>query len=605
VIRILTFLLIINALFSCSSDSSTALIECTELSLKDSRENYKIIDLRKPEKFNQGHIPKAINIWRDNIVNREKDYGGMMAEKAVIESLFGKLGIKNGDQIIIYDDKGLCDAARLWWILDYYGYLKVKLLNGGFTKWKKENHPVSLDTVVLKRTIFTFNNSTAKKRHYADIHEVKKAISDSDIVLLDTRELEEYTGDFMKKGAFRSGRIPSSTWFNWSETVDYKNSTQFKDLEKLKYMYASRGVTPDKEIIAYCQSGVRSAHTTFVLTQLLNYPNVKNYDGSWIEWSYFKDFPIEKGVNTIITKSKKSVQRIIPISKKNYWDVFAKAYKNYPKYVWSEITMSVSKWYKNYFWLLVVLSFVVWLLEVIFPWRKDQSIFRKDFLLDTFYMFFNFFLFKIIIFFAFSVVIEHWFSGVIGGIDKLVIYDTSQLHPLVQLIVFFVALDFVQWTTHVVLHRYNFLWQFHKVHHSVEQMGFAAHFRFHWMENIFYTPMKFIMMMLIGNFSPENAFVVYYITIAIGHLNHANIGLSYGVFKYIINNPKMHIWHHAHELPAERKNGVNFGISLSIWDYIFKTAYIPYSGRDIKIGFEGIKVFPKSFFKQLLYGFYK
>ena len=294
-IRILTFFLIISTLISCSSDSDAALIEYAELSQKYSRENYKVIDLRKPEKYRLGHIPNAINIWRTDIVDSEKNYGGMMAKRAIIESLFGKLGIKNGDQIIIYDDKGLCDAARLWWILDYYGYSKVKLLNGGFTKWKKENRPVSLDNVILEKTSFTFTNSTDQKTHYADINEVKNAISNPDVILLDTRELEEYTGDFMKKGAYRSGRIPSSSWCNWSETVDYKNSTQFKGLEKLKNIYASKGISPDKEIIVYCQSGVRSAHTTFVLTQLLNYPNVKNYDGSWIEWSYFKELSIEKG----------------------------------------------------------------------------------------------------------------------------------------------------------------------------------------------------------------------------------------------------------------------------------------------------------------------
>ena len=309
-IRILTFFLIISTLFSCSSDSDAALIECTELSQKYSREDYKVIDLRKPEKYRLGHIPNAINIWRNDIVNSEKDYGGMMAKRNAIESLFGKLGIKNGDQIIIYDDKGLCDAARLWWILDFYGYSKVKLLNGGFTKWKKGNGLISLDTVVVEEASFTFTNSPDQKMHYyADISEVKNAISDSNVVLLDTRELEEYTGDFMKKGAYRSGRIPSSYWCNWSETVDYKNSTQFKDLEKLKMIYASKGITPDKEIIVYCQSGVRSAHTTFVLTQLLNYPNVKNYDGSWIEWSYFKELPIEKGVNTTVSLSKKKFEK--------------------------------------------------------------------------------------------------------------------------------------------------------------------------------------------------------------------------------------------------------------------------------------------------------
>jgi len=152
-----------------------------------------------------------------------------------------------------------------------------------------------------------------------------------------------------------------------------------------------------------------------------------------------------------------------------------------------------------------------------------------------------------------------------------------------------------------MLHRYEFLWNFHKVHHSVEEMGFAAHLRFHWMENVVYTPMKYIIMLLIGNFNPEDAFIVYYISIAIGHINHANINVTYGPFKYILNNPAMHIWHHAEELPKDHPHGMNYGISLSIWDYIFKTDYVPHSGRDIELGFKDDDKFPKDFVSQELY----
>lgn len=286
----------------------------------------------------------------------------------------------------------------------------------------------------------------------------------------------------------------------------------------------------------------------------------------------------------------------------NYWEIFINSFGNYGNYIWKEITFQVSPWYVNYFWMLTILSLVVWLLEILFPWRKNQPIFRKDFWLDVFYMYFNFYLFKLIIFFAFSNLTASLFESLLpNGANSLIIYDTKQLPHAVQLIVFFVALDLIQWFTHVLLHRYNFLWNFHKVHHSVEEMGFAAHLRFHWMENVFYTPMKYIVMMLIGNFNPDDAYIVYYISIAIGHLNHANINLTYGPLKYIFNNPAMHIWHHAKKLPNEHPHGVNFGISLSLWDYLFKTAYIPSSGRDITLGFENIKKFPKTFFKQFIY----
>jgi sterol desaturase/sphingolipid hydroxylase (fatty acid hydroxylase superfamily) len=192
-----------------------------------------------------------------------------------------------------------------------------------------------------------------------------------------------------------------------------------------------------------------------------------------------------------------------------------------------------------------------------------------------------------------------------GDITSLAIVDMSQYALWLQLLIFFIATDFVQWFTHVLLHRFNFLWRFHKVHHSVEQMGFAAHLRFHWMENVFYTPMKYIMVMLIGGFTPEMAYIVFYFAIAIGHLNHANIALDYGPLKYILNNPKMHIWHHVKEMPKDRQYGINFGITLSIWDYIFRTNYIPSSGRDIPLGFKNIEKYPKKFFGLMASGFGK
>lgn len=291
---------------------------------------------------------------------------------------------------------------------------------------------------------------------------------------------------------------------------------------------------------------------------------------------------------------------------KSYSEVFFESFSSYWNYIVSEVTFQTGVWYVNYFWMLIALSIVVWGLEIAFPWRKNQPIIRKDFWLDAFYMIFNFYLFRLIIFMAFSNVTEKAMQDLFGGdLSSLALFDMAAWNPWVQLLVFFLALDFIQWFTHVLLHRYDFLWRFHKVHHSVEQMGFAAHLRYHWMENVFYTPMKYIALLLIGGFDVEMAFIAYYISIAIGHLNHANLNLDYGPFKYILNNPKMHIWHHAHDLPEDRRRGVNFGISLSIWDYIFRTNYIPSSGRDIPLGFPNLAKFPKTFVGQLFYGFGK
>jgi sterol desaturase/sphingolipid hydroxylase (fatty acid hydroxylase superfamily) len=261
-------------------------------------------------------------------------------------------------------------------------------------------------------------------------------------------------------------------------------------------------------------------------------------------------------------------------------------------------------WYVNYFWGLVLISFLVWGLEMAFPWRKEQSVFRKDFWLDGFYMFFNFFVFSVFIA-GFYAVTEKAMGSIGLQMDSLALIDLKSLPLAVQLILFFIVLDFVQWFTHILLHRYEFLWRFHKVHHSVEEMGFAAHLRYHWMENIFYKPLKTLAVMVLGGFEPSMAFAVHFFAILIGHLNHANIKITWGPLRYLLNNPVMHLYHHAKHLPSQYPRGVNFGISLSIWDYIFGTHYIPEEGGKIELGFEEVEQFPKTFWGQVFYGFKK
>ena len=260
-------------------------------------------------------------------------------------------------------------------------------------------------------------------------------------------------------------------------------------------------------------------------------------------------------------------------------------------------------WYTNYFWGLIIISLVIWSLEVLFPWRKEQKFFRKDFWLDGFYMFFNFFLFSIAISGIYDL-LEHLFYSVGLNPKSFAFVNILDFPLAIQLLVFFVILDFVQWVTHILLHKIPLFWQFHKIHHSVKEMGFAAHLRYHWMENILYKPLKTFGVMLLGGFEPEQAYIVHFIAVAIGHLNHANIKFSWGPLKYLLNNPIMHLHHHAYALP-KGKFGVNFGISLSLWDYLFNTHHVPDSDGSIKIGFPGDEKLPNSFLKQLLYGFKK
>ena len=285
-----------------------------------------------------------------------------------------------------------------------------------------------------------------------------------------------------------------------------------------------------------------------------------------------------------------------------YLDTFINAFNGTVDWTWKSILFEVP-WYTNYFWGLISISLFVWVLEIIFPWRKEQSVFRKDFWLDGFYMFFNFFIFSIAIS-GFYRLLQVGFSD-IGITSKSIAFIDPSTWPMwLQLLVFFIILDFVQWFTHTLLHKYSFLWKFHKVHHSVKEMGFAAHLRYHWMENIFYKPLKTFAVMILFGFEPEQAYIVHFIAITIGHFNHANIKITWGPLKYIINNPVMHLHHHAYDVP-EGRYGVNFGISLSLWDYIFKTNYIPEDSGTIDLGFPGVDKFPKSFIDQNTYGFRK
>jgi len=282
---------------------------------------------------------------------------------------------------------------------------------------------------------------------------------------------------------------------------------------------------------------------------------------------------------------------------KEYLDIIINSYQGYFNYLVAEITHPSLH---NYVYMLLGVSLFFWGLEASRPWRKDQPLLRQDFFLDGFYMFFNFFLFPLLIFIAvsnLSFALFNRFSALLG-VSNLIAVNLAALPKVLQLVIFFICRDFIQFNIHRLLHRSDFLWQFHQVHHSVKQMGFAAHLRFHWMENVFYRSLEFIPLGLLG-FGATDFFLVHIFALVIGHSNHTNYRLPLGPLKYIFNNPQMHIWHHAKELPY--RYGCNFGISLSIWDYLFKTDYIPKDGRDVPLGFYGDESFPKNFLGQAVF----
>ena len=194
-----------------------------------------------------------------------------------------------------------------------------------------------------------------------------------------------------------------------------------------------------------------------------------------------------------------------------YSHIIIQSYSDYFNYLKNEL---LAFHFENYFYGLIVISLAVFLLEIIFPWRKNQPIIRKDFWLDIFYMFFNFFILNLIILIALSNVTAQLLDDFLGtfglNLMSIKIIDLSLYPKIIALLAFFIISDFIQWLTHRMLHRVPFFWNFHKTHHSVQQMGFAAHFRHNWVEPIIYKSMLYIPISLIGGFTIQDVFIVHF-----------------------------------------------------------------------------------------------
>jgi len=290
-----------NSLIPSEEKASSYIIEADEMLEIYSNENVKIVDFRKEKNYNEGHIEGAIQLWRSDLENQTYPYGGMLPQPETIETLFSSLGITNEDSIIVYDDRGSCDAVRFWWILQYYNFKTVRILNGGIDAWKELDGVITTQNTVVKPSMFSLNNEVKNSINVTKEEVLKKISTGSNSILLDTRNLEEFSGKRQKKGAAKGGRIPKSKLFDWENAIDYSNNKKLKSVEELKQLVSSLNILEHDTIITYCHSGVRSAHTYFVLKEVLGFQHVYNYDGSWTEWSYFKELPYKKDSITVIT----------------------------------------------------------------------------------------------------------------------------------------------------------------------------------------------------------------------------------------------------------------------------------------------------------------
>jgi thiosulfate/3-mercaptopyruvate sulfurtransferase len=310
-LKSISFLLLISALLaSCGNNKKVEvsplpqheytknefLLSPNDLSkLIEKQADFALIDCRKAEQWAESHIENAINIYRSEMTQTIDTVSGLALDRDQVAKILGQKGVKTGQDIILYDDRAQCESVRFWWLLTSYGHKNVKILDGGFQDWQAHGFTLEtdIDSASAAPVEFKFTKD-ADTNNWANIEMVKRAIESENIAILDCRSKAEYTGEELKKGAFRAGHIPSAIHFDFWENMNMGSDGEiwFRTKEEVAEKYASLGFNKKDTIVVYCQSGVRSAQTSFVLTELLGYKNVYNYDGSWIQWSANPNLPI-------------------------------------------------------------------------------------------------------------------------------------------------------------------------------------------------------------------------------------------------------------------------------------------------------------------------
>jgi thiosulfate/3-mercaptopyruvate sulfurtransferase len=259
-------------------------------------DSIRIVEVdENPALYAEAHIPGAIGFdWKKDLQDQVKrDFLGPEA----FGELFGSHGVSNDHLVVLYGDRNNWFAAYTYWYLKYYGHDNVKLLNAPREKWIGEDRPTTTDVPAFPPASFTAQAGDETIRAKRD--EVQSAL-DADTKLVDVRSPQEFSGELIampgyeQEGAQRSGHIPGAASVPWAQAVQEDGT--FKSADDLAELYRSKGVTNGSPIIAYCRIGERSAHTWFVLHELLGHDDVKNYDGSWTEWGNLVNVPIEKDV---------------------------------------------------------------------------------------------------------------------------------------------------------------------------------------------------------------------------------------------------------------------------------------------------------------------
>ena len=244
--------------------------------------------------YEQGHIPGAVGFnWQKEL---QDQVIRAPLSQAQLEDLLSRAGVSNDTTIVLYGDNNNWFAAWALWILKYYGHPDVRLLDGGRVKWLADKRELTTEVPSYASTSYHAQAPESNIRALRD--QILTQLGQQGFALVDVRSPAEYSGELLapanlpQEGAQRGGHIPGAANIPWSMAV--REDGTFKPADELRALYASKGVTPDKDVVAYCRIGERSSHTWYVLNYLLGYPHVRNYDGSWTEWGSLIGAPIEK-----------------------------------------------------------------------------------------------------------------------------------------------------------------------------------------------------------------------------------------------------------------------------------------------------------------------
>jgi len=263
------------------------LIEPEILDKSLDNENILIVDLSKADTYRQLHVPGAVHLDYPQVIAGRKPVMGLLPDDASLERLFSSIGIDHETHVVACDDEGGGRASRLLWTLAAAGHTRFSLLNGGLHAWANEGHPLQSTPVTPVPGTFSVRPDPAP---VASREHVRAHLGDSGVCLLDVRTPDEYNG--IKRFAERAGHIPGAVNMDWTLAIDTGRNMRFRPDAELRTLLAAVGATPDREVITYCQTHHRSAHTWMVLTWL-GYPHVRGYPGSWSDWGNDPALPVE------------------------------------------------------------------------------------------------------------------------------------------------------------------------------------------------------------------------------------------------------------------------------------------------------------------------